>query len=582
MSKIFKIDGGLVEEILTKDVKNFQIINYYQDTSYINYDGTYISLTRINYESGDIIELPNSRPGQIVGGFIDGLVTQITGTTIHENIVYQTDCTNKGRAINNFNERSDFYVFSLPTFYISGATKIMTGTTTTSNGVYIVDNLSGLTFDLVFTADSNFNSFFINSNGIKFDLYQRSTPTTIMVTNGINNSFVITPNTINPIFGPNLNSGTQYFTLSDFSPYSTSYSSTTFSYDLSSYEGEFIIKGLFKWTNFTYFSNLINLEYYESNGKGLFPYSLYNSERDYYFIHLKNAEKPNVFTNVIASTTLPLIVVSITPSYDGQTGLPLVLGTSFPPNGSLLVTVNGLTLSTSEYYYSANTLYITSGILLTSDIVTVIRSNEANTPPIQTESYQITSIPNTTYPSVGEKVIFNTSTNKYEYWLNYQTTNEPVLSVNGQILSNGIDFYVSLSDKRRMIFENSLSVGDIVTVFYNSIIQDNNFVIENIYLLSWSLNTIPQNDLGYFYVELTTNSDTTFSNPIYTGVTFYVKNQSIYSINLPFSGGTYGDKFLVRVTNYKNYYTVLNELLQTTNTSDIIPLTIGTNALNNY
>ena len=49
MSKIFKIDGGLVEEVLTKDVKNFQIINYYQDASYINYDGTYISLTRINY-----------------------------------------------------------------------------------------------------------------------------------------------------------------------------------------------------------------------------------------------------------------------------------------------------------------------------------------------------------------------------------------------------------------------------------------------------------------------------------------------------------------------------------------------------
>jgi hypothetical protein len=582
MSKIFKIDGGLIQEILTKDVKNFQIVNYYQDDSYINYGGTYISLTRINYENAELFDLPNSRPGQIVGGFIDGLVTQITGITIHENVVYQTDCTNKGRAINNFNERSDLYTFSLPTFFISGATKIMTGTTTASTGVYIVDTLSALTFNLIFTADSNFSSFFINNNGIKFDLYQRSTPTIISVSNSIGNSLVLVPNISNPIFGPNLTTSTQYFTLSNFSSYSTTYSSTTFSYDLSSFEGEFLIKGLFKWTNFTYFSNLINLQYYEPNGLGLFPYSLYDSERDYYFVYLKKAEKPNLFTNIIQSTTLPLNVVSIVPNINGQTSFPLILGSTFTSTNSIMVSVNGLTLSTSEYYYSANTLFITSGTLLTSDIITVVHSNGDNTPPIQTESYTITSIPNTTYPSVGEKVIYNTSTNKYEYWLNYEPTNQPVLTVNGQTLSNEIDFYVSSSDRRRMIFEGSLSVGDVITVFYNSIIQNNNFIVSNIYPLSWSLNDVPKNNSGYFYVELTTGSDTTFSNPIFTASTIYVQNQPIYTINLTFNSGTYGDKFLVRVTNYKNYYTILNELLQTSISSDIIPLTIGTNALNNY
>ena len=71
------------------------------------------------------------------------------------------------------------------------------------------------------------------------------------------------------------------------------YSSTTLTYDLSSLEGEFIIKSLYKWTNFTYFSNLIQSEYEESFNFGTYFYYSYDKDRDYYFVYLKNTDLTN-------------------------------------------------------------------------------------------------------------------------------------------------------------------------------------------------------------------------------------------------------------------------------------------------
>lgn len=563
MKNIFKAEGFVISEIKTPDVKNVVVKGDIKKDEYINYDNGYVSFTRLDYTQSSAVVLPYANPGQLVGGFINGYVIQITGKTIYENIVYQNDCMSRGRAINNFNERSDLYTFTLPTFFISGGTKIQTGTTTASTGVYIVDTLSSLTFNAIFSANNIYDLFFVNSNGIKFELYQRV-------------------NQNNYSFSPNSILNTEYFVKNNFSSYLTSYSSVTFTYDLSSYEGEFLIKGLYKWKNFTYFGNLVGLNYYENNGFNLFPYALYNSERDYYFIYLKRAEKPQIFSNTIQSTTLPLFVYSITPSCDGQTGFPLPTNSLSISTNSLLVTVNGIVLSTSEYYYSGGTLYIDGGTILSTDTITIVSSNDINTPPIYTESYQITTIPNTTYPSVGQKVIYNTDTNKYEYWLDYNTTNQPVITVNGQVLSNGIDFYVSSSNSRRMIFEGTLVVGDIITAFYNSIMKGNNFITTNQYTLYWSIPNAPLSSSGYFLVELANYGDTNFNNPVFSGIALYSEKQTSYSINMYFSGGTYGQKYLSKVTNYKNYYTLLGELIQTNNSSDVITLTIGTNALNNY
>lgn len=581
MSKIFKTEGGIIDQILNSGSKKFDIFTYFDDKDYINYGNSYISLTRIDYGDAKIEVLPPSRPGQIVGGFLNNLSVQITGKTIYESIRYNNDCLSKGRAINNFTERSDFCTFSLPPFVISGATKIMTGTTSASTGVYIVDTLSSLTFTAIFDNLSGYtNSFFSGNNGIKFDLYQRSTPTNILISSSVDNPYVISATIVNPVFSTNLITSTGFLVRDNLSAYTVNYSATTFTYNLNSFEeGEYLIKGLFKWTRCTYFSNFIGAEYYEQNRSGILPYSIYDEDRDYYFIYLTKAQKPTIYSSVVGSDTLPFSVKSFVPGCDGQVEFPVNL--NLISNSNLLVTVNGVVLSTDEYVFSSSTLFITGGYLLTTDVITIAYSNAENSPPIYTESYKITSIPNKTYPSVGEKIIFNTNTNKYEYWLDYETNGAPIFSINGQILSNEIDFYVSSSDRRRIILEVTPNINDIVTVFYNSVMKLGNNITTNIFTLNWNLTIRPVNNLGYFLIEITNSNDTNFTNPIYTGVTFYIKNELFYSIDIPFSG-SYGDKFLARVINYKNYYTVLGELIQTVNYSDIVPLTITTNALNNY
>lgn len=941
MSKIFKGEGNVLNDLENKlGVKTFQITNDYEDSDYIKYGDFYISLTRLNYSNSEVSFFNNRPiPNLLVGGFLNNYVTQITGTTIYENVQYQNDCLSKGRAINNYNERSNLYTFNLPTYSISGATNILTGKTKTSEGVYIVETLSSKTFTSLFE-DEYVDGFFIGSNGIKYNLYKRTTPTNIIIGSPLN-PYQIIPLISNPVFNTIPFASTDYYTNTDLiyrdylytiihhfsgatangknpygslieasnglfygstglggsnatgviysangsggygvitslpsnctnnrgnllevsnglfyalsigtviTNYGTIYSCNTsgsigivyqfsgttdgaypygslikasngllygttnqggtfnygtifscttsgnfgvihnftgsggsasnsslleasngifygttsagglngfgtvyscntsgnfgvlhnftysgggypyaaliessngllygttrlgngisdeglvfkitkdgsytiihkfsgattyndgaqprntlleasdgniygmtseggilnggtifkitptdgyeilhhfsgttygdgaypwsepllessdgniygttyfggitndigiifklqfplskinFDFDLTNSEGEYIIKGQYKWTNFTYFSNLMGLTYTESINAGSYPYAMWNYEKDYYFVYLRNAATPTITLNTVVSYGFPLNIVTISPSFDGQTSFPL--GVEPALNGSnVIVTVNGITLSTSEYYYSASTLYITSGTLEISDIINMVYADPANTLPVQTESYQITSIPNTTYPSYGQKVIYNTNTSKYEYWLDYQLVNQPVLSVNGQTLVNNVDFYVSSTDSRRLIFVDTLSVGDIITVFYNAITSNGTDILAKDFTINWNLSYPTSNNLGYFLVQLANEGDVSFSSPIYSGITFYGVNQDSYTTTVSITGGTYGQKILSKVTNYKNYYTISGDLIQTTKESDIVTFTIKTNALNNY
>jgi hypothetical protein len=581
MSKIFKGEGSILVNIdSTENFKIFQILNLFDDADYIKYGDAYVSLTRLSYSNAEIQVLNGGKgPGQFAGSFINGYVTQITGNTIYENVQYENDCLSKGRAINNYNERSNFTTFNLPTFYVSGATKIYTGTTTATTGVYLVDTLSSITFTVVFTGGTN--NYFVGSNAVRYQLHQRSTPTTISIGTPSNPNQII-PIIGNPIFSINPLEFTQYYTSTNLYSFTGSgYSAITFTYNLSESEGEFIIKGIFKWTNFTYFSNLLGVEYTEPIIQNSNSYSIYEPNEDYYFIYLKKAKKPTITLDTVIVDTFPINIAVIIPSFNGQTAFPLGLTPS--TNGTdILVTVNGITLSTSEYYYSANTLYITSGYIETDDIINMVYSTVSNAPPVQTESYKITSIPNTTYPSYGQKVIYNTSTSKYEYWLDNEVVGQPVLSINGQILTNNVDFYVSSTNKKRIIFVDTLSINDIITVFYNAITTNGTDILNKDFNISWTLPEPTTNNLGYFSVQLANDGDITFSNPIYNGVIFYGINQTKYTSTVSITGGTYGQKILSKITNYKNYYTVLGELIQTYNESDIVTFTIKTNALNNY
>jgi hypothetical protein len=589
MKKIFKLEGGLIPEYISENIKIFTLCNFYGNEDYLNYDNTYISLTRQSYADCELQFFPQSfRPAQFAGAIqfgydllVDNIVErrtdiQITGHSIPENVKYQTDCLNRGRAINNFNERSDYTTFNLPRYSISGATKIVTGTTSASTGVYIVDTVgSGLTLTAIFNA--YVGSFFSNEiNGIKFELYYRLSPTTIIV-GSPNDPFLLTGFVNSPVFHPNRTETTDYFVRNNLITYKyiAGYSATTFHYDINNLEGEFIIKGYFRWTNMTYFASLLGNIHYDNPILLGQPYGIYNDDYDYYFIYLKKADKPLISSSQIITDTVDLNVLTIKPSYDGQIYYLL----PNKPVSKPIVTVNGVTLSNFEYTITGQTMIISGGTLLTTDYVNIIYSRTPGSQTIQTESYKITSIPSIGYPIYGDKVIYNTGTTKYEFWLDVKSRGDVILTVNGQTLSKNIDYYVSSSDSRRIIIENTLIVGDIINAFYNSVIGDNQ-ISNRSYQISWKIPP-PKNNMGFFTVEVANYGDIAFSTPIFSGITLYTVNEDNYFTNVEFTG-SYGTKYIYRVKNQKNYYTVLGELIHSVNYSDVIPLTINTNSLNNY
>lgn len=593
MNRIFKIEGGLIPEYLSENIKIFMLHGYYDDGSdncgYINYDNHYISLVRQDYGDAEIEFYPQAfRPAQFAGEIQFGyneIISiaetlhrddiQISGYSIYENIQHNNNCIANGRAINNINERSDLYTFYLPHFTISGATKIVSGTTTASTGVYIVDSLgTGLTFTSIF--DSVYNTpFFIDSfNGIKFKLYYRTSPTTIVIGSSTN-PYELVSSVDNPIFNSNPINSTNYFTKENLYNFGL-YSAVTYTLDLNSLEGEFLIKGFWRWTNFTYFSNLLDAEYYEENEPIVGDrYNIYESNIDYYFIYLQRADKPIVASSQMSANKIDLSIYSIRPSFNGQSEFPL----PNTPISKPIITINGVTLSTFEYVLTGQTISIIGGSILMSDIINIIYSTSPGSQAIQSESYQISTIPNVeSYTSVS-KVIYNSGTTKYEYWLDVKSVGDVIITVNGQTLSKNIDYYVSSSDSRRIIFTTTLVIGDVINAYYNSIIGDNKINFPS-YQISWKIPP-PKNNMGFFTIEVTNYGDTQFTNPVYTGVTIYEANNDNYFGEVIFSGN-YGDRYIYRIKNQKNYYTVLGELIYTINYSDTIPLTINTNALNNY
>lgn len=107
-------------------------------------------------------------------------------------------------------------------------------------------------------------------------------------------------------------------------------------------------------------------------------------------------------------------------------------------------------------------------------------------------------------------------------------------------------------------------------------------ITTNSFDVSWTIPESTTNTSGYFTLEIADYGDTSFSSPIFTESIPYGINQSTYGVTAYVTNKTYGDKLIARVINYKDYYTILGELIRTISISDIVPFTIKTNSLNNY
>jgi hypothetical protein len=461
----------------------------------------------------------------------------------------------RNKDILNFNMSSDMCIFEAPQFSISGASKIdCTGTTGTS---YVVTTATTIPLTFIFTG--NTDTFTANSATFKYEVYKFDTNLTMF--------------SIPPVYASNI---------LEYSGFSGS-NTTTQNIPISNLtmDGEYLIKGYYEYSNCTEFLNKIGkktdtLKY--SSGS---EYGLYNSKLDYYFIAIKSADEPLLLTNNSNSPQInSLFQQIILPTTIDVTGSTVVL--LVEPNGSPILTLNGLVLAPTLDYNIDGLIITLYGELFLDDTLTMIYTTGLGT-NLASDNIYITSniISGSTNNQGSETSYYNTTTNKYEIYTSVTPLdgNTILVMINGATLANGIDYYQSISNPKRIILEGDLSIYDIITIVYFPRTDVVNGLITNQPIISWSVANVPQLVNGFFTLEV--SSASTFTNYIYTGITDYVVGQSVYTDNFTASG-IIGTNLYYRVKNEKNYITFCGNIVNTTKYSEVIPLTIQTNAINSY
>lgn len=460
----------------------------------------------------------------------------------------------RNRNYTNFNMSSDFCVFNSPLYNISGATKIdCTGTTT--GGTYII-SASTETIPLTFQFTANTSTFLNTNANFKFEIYK------------YDDSFSGFSST--PVYK------SENLIYSAFS--ATNETTQIIPSSALTMDGDYIVKGFYEFSACTDYlgklgKNIDTLNYIYGSEFGIYDKSL-----DYYFIAIKSAETPIFVNNFSNATPANRLIQQI---FQPEAGISeLVIPTNVV--GDFILTLNGLVLAKQLDYTFSGSIVTLSAQTQTDDIVTFIYTSEGGNNLIG-DNIDI-SLPIVSGVTNGEGsnvVYFNTTTQKYEIYTSTTPSSLDVIIVmlNGITLANGIDYYQSTTNPKRLILEGGLLVGDIITIAYFPAIGVINGLNTNTPVVTWTIQTPPDKVNGYFVLEVSTGN--TFSTLYYSGKTDYFIGSTYYADSF-IASGTVGTQFYYRVKNEKNYQTICGNNITTTAYSEIIPIVVQTNSINSY
>lgn len=460
----------------------------------------------------------------------------------------------RNRNYTNFNMSSDFCVFNSPLYNISGATKIdCTGTTT--GGTYII-SASTETIPLTFQFTANTSTFLNTNANFKFEIYK------------YDDSFSGFSST--PVYK------SENLIYSAFS--ATNETTQIIPSSALTMDGDYIVKGFYEFSACTDYlgklgKNIDTLNYIYGSEFGIYDKSL-----DYYFIAIKSAETPIFVNNFSNATPANRLIQQI---FQPEAGISeLVIPTNVV--GDFILTLNGLVLAKQLDYTFSGSIVTLSAQTQTDDIVTFIYTSEGGNNLVG-DNIDI-SLPIVSGVTNGEGsnvVYFNTTTQKYEIYTSTTPSSLDVIIVmlNGITLANGIDYYQSTTNPKRLILEGALLVGDIITIAYFPAIGVINGLNTNTPVVTWTIQTPPDKVNGYFVLEVSTGN--TFSTLYYSGKTDYFIGSTYYADSF-IASGTVGTQFYYRVKNEKNYQTICGNNITTTAYSEIIPIVVQTNSINSY
>jgi hypothetical protein len=434
---------------------------------------------------------------------------------------------------------------------MSGTSKIdCTGVTTS----YVIS--SATTIPIYFEFTGNTDTFTGNNATFKYEIYKYNSNV---------NTFIAPPVYKSEILEYSSFSGTNILTQA--LPVSG-----------LSLDGEYIVKGYYLFSACTEYAGRLGKTVDTLKYRGGTEYGLYDKTLDWYFMAMKAAETPSLLqnsSNVAPSNTLWQQIILPEP---GTKSFVITNGIG----GDIVLTLNGLVLAKNLDYTLNNSIVTLSGETVIDDIVTVIYTTTGGN-NLVADVYDVTTeVSSGTTGNQGNNVIyFNTSTGKYEVYTQVTplASNTILMMINGATLANGIDYYQSSSNPKRLILEGNILVGDIVTVVYFPKTDVVNGLITNSPIVSWKINTAPQLANGVFTLQVSTGN--TFNDFFATGTTNYVVGETLYQLGFTASGEV-GTKLYYRVKNEKNYTTICSGTVTSVAYSETIPLTIQTNSINSY
>jgi hypothetical protein len=496
-------------------------------------------------------------------------------------------------------------IFNGPLF-TSNFTKLVTGMTETSNGVFNISDVE-VYFDYTFTG--NTDTLTAYTGNFEYQVYSR-TPFS-----GFTN-----PDTLDGESEP-IDTFVDVLTHSASTSFSDIVSSgLTISSLINSVDGdnEYVFNSNFSFIlkDCLYGDRIIS-----ENLK-----NVYDDDYSLYFVTLTNPSTPILgpFTNPEPQTPGVLTTTRETLAGEGETyvfGVPTTVDTSDtnpacqlitetldidtttpdtfvleykPYDDTLMLSVNGITLSEIDYTITDNVIITTSKPLdVDKDSITATYlACDRDIDSIKSEVYQITGITSgaTSAYTSTEKVYYNTDHSKYEYYVDEEITDvdNTIMYVNGVKLVYGLDFYRSVSVENRLIFnDTTLNVSDTIHVIYNvgdNVEGDYGVVGSGANSFEWivSIPTVSNDRLGGDFVfEITNTSDKTFSSPIEQTTVIYVDGVTDYSVNVDNTLFDSKTTYLWRVTSNKTYTGLLNNEYITTNVSKIGKF-FTNNTINSY
>jgi hypothetical protein len=509
---------------------------------------------------GDVVESTNISIPILFGrqekvNFNTDIHYESMGMNVVEENVFEINPTNTEK--NTSVTRSSFCSVPKPTSVILPGSKIFTGLTSGDTGIIIVQSAGTETFSFLFSGStSSFTGFSVD---YKYSIYKYNESLGNFLKPPVYESSLISYQTFVPTM---------------------SFSNTL---NLSKYaDGEYLIKGFYVYPSCTPNSNLlgIKVDTSEFNNPNL-GYVDYNNLFDWYFAYITKSPKPVLIGGVSNSTTTGLLRVETLPIVTSATTYFL----STIPSGEIQVNVNGVTIQPGIDYTFFYNNFTLSSPLLETDILTVTYLYSSQGFNSNIETYVVPStIPSTTYPSLGEKLIYNTTTNRYEFWLGSNADGDIAFSVNGVTLSPS-EYSISSSNSKRIILYFTPIDKQIFTIFYVNTLPPVLGIFGNPISVSFIVTPMPQKDNGYFNLEFYDYSDSTLSNILFSGTTNFIENESSYSIStsVPTNlGFTAGQKFWYRVKSVKNYELITGDIITTTNYSDTYQCLLNNNNIYNY